>query len=1811
MKQLLRQPFSRKQYLYGIPLLLLSSYMLALLFLTLQGRVEFSYDFVGGRSLPGEAPIPTVDSIGNAVWLMSLPVFAVLLASFEAYRRRGVNLYPAAVYIGIGAFLLIAFSAAADPAAYLVTLPALAGLFCFLVLPGLRRWRVHLFIERRLRRWQKPIPYVLWAGLFAWMFVFSYHRFTSFAANSRDLGLFTQTVWLLSRGMAPHNTVMGLHAFGDHAEFIDFLAVPVMWAWESPGALLILQSFTVSVGAVGMFKFARRKTRSAYAALVAAVLYPLLFGVQSAVMFDWNPETVPIGFVPWLFYFADSDKWKRAAATLILIAISKENLLLFTTMFGLFTVFYYKRPKTGLAIFALSLAAFWAEMQFFFPQFRAGGFRHLQNQGAALLAPTFTEIGSKIAANPAAAVVYVLTGFQKAAHMIHLFAPLMFLALLFPYTIVLTGSFLATRFLSTSFQAWIGGYFYGGIHDTLLLICVVMLVPRIARRARSVRLAAAAFYVPTMAACSLVLFLIFSPLHEAALFHHTTTLYPKPELQEIHRKAIRLIPDNAPVAAQDNIVPHLSTRQTICPLEERVIGRVDYIVVDKKGRLIPPVTVKSFDAFQKNVLASPEFEIIFHEKSVCVFARKDRQRSAEEPAGRPAHAQDTGAGESEILGLSPAAARARALRIGGGEFLPAGNAAGKQYDAVIDFAAPHIAANEFAVIFAQGPAGHYEMTFGRISSRLVRVAKGTRTELARTGSVRVPRLLKRLTFRRLEDLAVVIADGSVVCCALDSTFADGRVLVPAEPGMPRAEKVTIQRRPPLFFSDDFMVTPDEAAADRGWRVLTGRWEFKSIRPKGAPKDEAYHTRSANPFVYLGKPAAPAKLALAAAGEPWWSGHSFRAALKSLGQGAAGLAFCIENEEAFWLVRLECGGRFELPARLQLIRTAAGKREVIAEKLVPARHGQWYELAAEVHHGRVRVTFLGSLVMDITDRRISGGRIGLYAEGPSGAVFDDVDVRDLGRIRFDRAEGVDALRQATSGRWRIEKSGDGSADVMRPRAGQSHCEALFGNREWEGGAVTAEARPGTRGSFGLVAGAGGERSYRLEIGPDGKGAVVAAAGGREEILREFSHRCRRGEWSEIGLNLAEKGVISAYVGGELAARVKIGRSPRGRVGLFAKNASDGALRGLVANRSPRLRTSRQIGNTLFLRDAHMSNWASERGQWIPDDGADRARGRTGYVFVGEDVFWRKGDYYGRYVMHLPLTIERTYDPKARGPAHSPITGSLAVHFGLKSGDLGSGHAVVARARERGEYDIDLTHKGKVIASAAGVRAAPGGYEVRVFNSGRYVWATLGGRELFSHRKTASDAGSRIAVVRKGEIDFGRLAVHAENLDDSSFERAPVKWRVMGNWHMSPRYECDPKWSWMGADSPRDHAAIWHRLEFPGDLTVEVYASMKMRLGSLPYCPSDINLTISAEHESPGSGYTFIVGGWRNTRTALLRNGKVVAATAERYLPDTRDGLPEPELLHLRWFYVRARRKGPKIELYLDNKLALEYTDPQPLAGGKVGVWTQEQDISVARVRIYHSRSVAPLRAAPSAGAAGPEPPASLLPLTLTCEQRAGFFFDFETGTQGWCESAGSTAMPVRDEQAVGKDGGRASLRLVNAGRPGRFAAGIPAAVQDLLACPVLSFDYSIPPGVKINLYFDVPREGRVSARTYFIALTGPEDSTQAVKFAGRFPNAKADGRWRTARIDIAKAMRRFYPAAGGLPAGNFRLALERAGTYAVSGIGGNRLGASFNSDNFLLVPAAAGKAVVRWEAPAAPHDAYAFCLTSRPGSKPGGRPNLAT
>jgi len=134
-------------------------------------------------------------------------------------------------------------------------------------------------------------------------------------------------------------------------------------------------------------------------------------------------------------------------------------------------------------------------------------------------------------------------------------------------------------------------------------------------------------------------------------------------------------------------------------------------------------------------------------------------------------------------------------------------------------------------------------------------------------------------------------------------------------------------------------------------------------------------------------------------------------------------------------------------------------------------------------------------------------------------------------------------------------------------------------------------------------------------------------------------------------------------------------------------------------------------------------------------------------------------------------------------------------------------------------------------------------------------------------------------------------------------------------------------------------------------VEVYLGVKMKYDDMKEDESqrfrDLNLSICADGKTPKSGYTVqrathIDG---NKVTLLLRNGVEVARStkAEDLLPPWKTG-------HRQWFAIRMEKRGAELRVYLDNHLSFTYTDPEPLPGGYVAVWTKDNGIMLGRANL---------------------------------------------------------------------------------------------------------------------------------------------------------------------------------------------------------------------------------------------------------------------
>jgi len=401
------------------------------------------------------------------------------------------------------------------------------------------------------------------------------------------------------------------------------------------------------------------------------------------------------------------------------------------------------------------------------------------------------------------------------------------------------------------------------------------------------------------------------------------------------------------------------------------------------------------------------------------------------------------------------------------------------------------------------------------------------------------------------------------------------------------------------------------------------------------------------------------------------------------------------------------------------------------------------------------------------------------------------------------------------------------------------------------------------------------------------------------------------------------------------------------------------------------------------------------------------------------------------------------------------------------------------------------------------------------------------------------------------------------------------------------------TWLGGRS-HEAAILWNKRQYAGDLIVDVHAAVMMDYGPMSGYDryGDLNVTICADGRDLSSGYSVMFGGCGNRSTRIVRKDKAVAETKEFLYP------PRGRGAHYKWRHVRVEKRGAQVLLLIDNKLAAEYTDPAPLTGKRVAIWTWNRGIMVARARIWAERDEG---VAEPFGRARPEPgrrPPSRKPrgpaIHISSPSHPSVYQSFDRDVEGWHCPTGEHGGRVRWEP---RDGG-GCLRVKNARTGGDFAAFAPLKQFDAARLQHLSFDYRLAAGVKINLYFWVfgkwhvvgmtgPTGRRFHAVSESREISGRATATAGLQLEERPPivlgrtAVAADGRWHHAAFDLLGALRAAYPAEPRFIIEDLHFGNWSNEGYLQCGFGGNRRGASYWIDNFFVGRHGWGFGAFKW------------------------------
>lgn len=221
------------------------------------------------------------------------------------------------------------------------------------------------------------------------------------------------------------------------------------------------------------------------------------------------------------------------------------------------------------------------------------------------------------------------------------------------------------------------------------------------------------------------------------------------------------------------------------------------------------------------------------------------------------------------------------------------------------------------------------------------------------------------------------------------------------------------------------------------------------------------------------------------------------------------------------------------------------------------------------------------------------------------------------------------------------------------------------------------------------------------------------------------------------------------------------------------------------------------------------------------------------------------------------------------------------------------------------------------------------------------------------------------------DFHQRVV-CRNLVNEFFEEAPTDWSwVDGAFRMAARWACQNQWNFMAGGSTEQPTLVSKRT-FRGNQTHEAYMSIRPMLPwdagdeSFDFDPvqdrrnghpihsanqgwysrRDLNFSFCMDGTDPLSGYSVVFGGYDNRETMFLRKGQVIARTREIPLL-----FPKQSDFHVvHWFWVRflVRREGDRLRVWINDRVAFDFTDPEPLEGGHIAFWSVRNGFVVSRV-----------------------------------------------------------------------------------------------------------------------------------------------------------------------------------------------------------------------------------------------------------------------
>ncbi len=439
---------------------------------------------------------------------------------------------------------------------------------------------------------QVPEKYLIllaFAVIYSLVSLVNHYLFRTYAM---DLGIYSNALYDYSHFQWNDSGVFKTepqNLMGDHFDVYLMLYSPFVWIFGSY-TLLIFQIISILFGGLGIYRYFKENR---ILAMNAMLFFYSFFGVFTALAFDFHDSVVIAMLVPWLFVFTKERKMKWAAFMVVLLWLGKENsgLWIAFVCFGLSLLNWKEKRWRFFFILAgfASMVYFLIILKLVMPAMTPDGiYPHFDY---TILGGTMTEAVKHLIFHPVDSFQLFISNFRDQLAdntKSDLFNYLLFsgIALLIfrpAYLLMLIPIFLQ-KFFHDSINIWGAGFHYCIEFTPILAIGVFEVIGKLKKegfkRAAGAVIVVLAF-IMTVKRIGEPYF--YAPVENIDLLskeHYKKQYNIKPVYA-----AFKLIPKDAIVCSQSNLVPHLANRD-FCYMYP-IIKDAEYVILAKKDTSYP------------------------------------------------------------------------------------------------------------------------------------------------------------------------------------------------------------------------------------------------------------------------------------------------------------------------------------------------------------------------------------------------------------------------------------------------------------------------------------------------------------------------------------------------------------------------------------------------------------------------------------------------------------------------------------------------------------------------------------------------------------------------------------------------------------------------------------------------------------------------------------------------------------------------------------------------------------------------------------------------------------------------------------------------------------------------------------------------------------------------------------------------------------------------------------------------------------------------------------------------------------------------